>query len=80
MSGGGRDLELARNRKLLTDADLNEALERQTRIRVFEHDLIVAAGGTIVRFDDKTVVIQKDVSDVSYHDRNLSEFFEMPGK
>jgi ABC-type uncharacterized transport system YnjBCD ATPase subunit len=64
-------------RRLLTDQDFNEALESQFRIRVFRDDHIVDTGGVIVRFDDRTVVIQSSVSDVAYHPRESCEFFEL---
>lgn len=65
------------NRRLLTDADFREAMERQIGIRVFEHDHIVLNGGAILRFDDRTVVIQSGVSDLSYFSRGGCEFFEL---
>ncbi|QYR22530.1 hypothetical protein KZ483_06055 [Paenibacillus sp. sptzw28] len=64
-------------RRLLTDQDFNEALERQFRIRVFRDDHIVDTAGFIVRFDDHTVVIQSSVSDIAYHSRESCEFFEL---
>lgn len=68
---------MAINRRLTTDADFQEALERQLRMRVFKDDHIVDSGGVIVRFDDITVVIQSGVSDVAYHSRRDCEFFEL---
>lgn len=68
---------MASNRRLQTDQDFNEAMERQTRIRVFQDDHVVDAGGVIIRFDDQTVVIQASVSDLAYHSRSQCEFFEM---
>ncbi|MDB4867318.1 MAG: hypothetical protein JWR03_1651 [Cohnella sp.] len=65
------------NRRLLTDADFQEAMDRQTGIRVFEHDHIVHSGGAIVRFDERSVVIQAGVSDISYYARTGCEFFEL---
>lgn len=65
------------NRRLVTDYDLNDAMERGVLIRVFEQDHIVQSGGTIVRFDDRTVVIQAAVSDISYYARSDCEFFEL---
>ncbi|UVI30764.1 hypothetical protein [Paenibacillus spongiae] len=63
--------------RLLTDQDFNEAMERQTKLRVFQDDHVVDMGGVIVRFDDQTVVVQTGVSEISYHDRRKCEFFEM---
>ncbi|GGD81342.1 hypothetical protein [Paenibacillus nasutitermitis] len=68
---------MAQHRRLLTDRDFEEALERQFRIRVFQDDHIVDTGGVIVRFDEQTVVIQSSVSDVAYHSRTGCEFFEL---
>ncbi|EXX90309.1 hypothetical protein BG53_12525 [Paenibacillus darwinianus] len=68
---------MARNRKLITDADFQEAIDRQSAIRVFQDDHIVGTGGVVVRFDDTLVVIQKGVSEVAYHQRRECEFFEM---
>ncbi|WP_199613596.1 hypothetical protein [Paenibacillus alkalitolerans] len=68
---------MSRNRRLVSDQDLQEAMERQVSIRVFQDDLVVDSGGIIVRFTDKTVVTQSGVSDITYHDRELCEFFEM---
>ena len=68
---------MAQNRRLLTDQDFKEAMERQAGIRVFQDDHVVASGGIITRFDDLSVVIQSGVSDISYHDRDQCEFFEM---
>ncbi|SFE76795.1 hypothetical protein SAMN04487969_106182 [Paenibacillus algorifonticola] len=71
---------MAINRKLITDADFEEALQRELRLRVFEDDFIVCSGGNIVRFDDTQVVIQTSVSDITYFSREQCEFFEMKRK
>lgn len=71
---------MARNRRLITDQDMQEAMERQTAVRVFQNDHVVDSGGVIVRFDDQTIVTQAGVSEISYHDRTLCEFFEMKSK
>ncbi|TJY40736.1 hypothetical protein E5161_16445 [Cohnella pontilimi] len=65
------------NRKLLTDADFQDAMERQIGIRVFERDHIVHSGGAILRFDERSVVIQAGVSDLSYFTRTACEFYEL---
>ena len=79
--GSGKELEhLAQNRKLITDADFMEAMERRRTIRVFQDNHIVDSGGTIVRFDEQCVVIQSGVSQIAYHDRNVCEFFESRGR
>ena len=71
---------MARNRKLITDRDLQEAMERETPIRVFRDDAIVDSGGIISRFDDQIVVIISGIGDVAYHRRDRCEFFEMPAR
>lgn len=68
---------MAHVRRLITDQDFNEALERHVRIRVFKDDHIIDSGGIIIRFDDGTIVIQSSVSDISYHSRSACEFFSM---
>ena len=66
-------------RKLVTDEDFEEAMERQFRLRVYKDDHIVDSGGVIIRFDDSTVVSQSSVSDVAYHDRAACEFLKSAG-
>lgn len=68
---------MARNRKLITDQDLLEAIESETSIRVFENDHVVDSGGIIVRFTDEIVVIQSEVSQITHYDRTKCEFYEM---
>ncbi|MDQ6420286.1 hypothetical protein RB620_12655 [Paenibacillus sp. LHD-117] len=65
------------NRRLLTDADFEEALQKGTRIRVFKDNHIVDASSVIVRFDERTVVTQASVSDLMYHKRAECEFFDL---
>ncbi len=65
------------NRRLVTDFDLEDAMQRQAGIRVFEDDHIVHSGGSILRFDERTVVIQAGVSDLAYFTRGKCEFFEL---
>jgi len=65
------------NRRLVTDRDLQDAMDRGVAIRVFEQDHIAHSGGAIIRFDDRTVVLQAGVSDLSYHSRSDCEFFEL---
>lgn len=65
------------NRRLTTDQDFSEALECQLRVRVFQDGQLIGLGGTIIRFDDQTIVVQTDISDLAYHPRNLCEFFEI---
>ena len=68
---------MVRNCRLITEQDLQEALENEAAIRVFKDDHMIDSGGVIVRFDDATVVIQSGVSELAYHSRELCEFFEM---
>jgi hypothetical protein len=68
---------MARNRRLLTDADFREAMDKLIAIRVFQDDHIVDSNGVVIRFDDDTIVIQSTVSDIGYYARNGCEFFEM---
>jgi hypothetical protein len=67
---------MARNRRLLTDRDFQEAMDREYPLRVFRDDLIIDSGGIIIRFDDELVVVQAGVSQISYHERSRCEFFE----
>jgi hypothetical protein len=68
---------MAINRKLETDQDFQEAMDRQAQIRVFLHDHMVDSGGVISRFDDQIIAVQSSVSDLTYHQRELCEFFEI---
>lgn len=67
---------MARNRRLSTDADFKEAMDKRIPIRVFEDDMIVDPKGMIIRFDDSIVVVQSSVSQITYHERKKCEFFE----
>lgn len=71
---------MALNRKLVTDRDFEEAVQLETRVRVFQNDYIVTSSGIIIRFDERTIVVQSSVSEIAYHDRNSCEFFEMRKK
>ncbi|WJH35316.1 hypothetical protein MJA45_23700 [Paenibacillus aurantius] len=66
---------MASTRKLVTNQDLKEAMDRGFSIRVFQNDLVVGHRGRIIRFDDQTVYIQYGVSEFTYHDRDECEFF-----
>ncbi|MEI7027748.1 hypothetical protein [Paenibacillus sp. y28] len=68
---------MAQTRRLQTDADFQEALDRQLVIRVFENDHVVSSGGGIVRFAEDLIVIQTGVSDISYFQRSSCEFFSV---
>lgn len=67
---------MAATRRLETNQDFQEAMERQARIRVFLNDHMVDSGGIITRFDDEIIAVQTSVSDLTYHKRQLCEFFE----
>jgi hypothetical protein len=67
---------MAINRRLQTDQDFQEAMDRQSQIRVFHNDHIVDSGGVITRFDDLIIAVQSSVSDLTYHQRQQCEFFE----
>ncbi|MFH5184950.1 hypothetical protein ACHHV8_21170 [Paenibacillus sp. TAB 01] len=71
---------MAHNRKLISDQDFQEAMDRQFAIRVFQDDHVVDSGGTISRFDDQIVVVQSSLSELGYHSRKACEFFGMRKK
>ncbi|MBP1966348.1 hypothetical protein [Paenibacillus aceris] len=68
---------MARNQRLVTDTDFQEAVEKGSAVRVFKDDHIVDSNAVILRFSDKTVVLQSRVADLAYYDRDECEFFEM---
>ncbi|WNR44101.1 hypothetical protein [Paenibacillus roseipurpureus] len=68
---------MARNQRLHTDADFQEAIERGAVLRVFKDDHIVDSNATLLRFSDTTIVVQTRVSELTYYDRAACEFFEM---
>lgn len=68
---------MAVNRRIFTDQDFEEAIEKQARIRVFQDNHIVDSSSLVVRFDDHIVVTQSGVSDIAYHNRKQCEFFEL---
>lgn len=65
------------NRRLFTDSDFEEVVRKQLKIRVFQDNHIIEGSTVVVRFDDSTVVTQSSVSDITYHNRNACEFFEL---
>lgn len=71
---------MAINHKLLTDADFEDSMQREARVRVFKDDYIVNSGGNIVRFDSSIIVIQSSVSEITYYERKDCEFFEIRKK
>lgn len=68
---------MAHNRKLETDPDFQEAMDRQVPIRVFQNDQVVDSGGIIIRFTEEVIIVQTGVSGLTYHPRGLCEFFGM---
>jgi hypothetical protein len=47
------------------------------KIRVFKDNHQIDSGGIIIRFDEKTVVVQSSVSELAYHSRTECELFEL---
>jgi hypothetical protein len=68
---------MAHNRRLVTDQDFKEAMERQVFIRVFQDDYVINSGGVISNFDDNMISVHSGVSELTYHLREQCEFFEM---
>ncbi|AJY75204.1 hypothetical protein [Paenibacillus beijingensis] len=71
---------MAHIRRLLTDADFQEAMDLRLAVRVFQGDHMIESGSPMIRFDETTVVLQTSVSDISYHSRGECEFFELRKK
>lgn len=65
------------NRRLFTDSDFEEVIQKQLKIRVFQNNHIIEGSTVVVRFDDTTVVTQSGVGDIGYHSRSGCEFFEL---
>ncbi|MCJ8014828.1 hypothetical protein MUG84_24395 [Paenibacillus sp. KQZ6P-2] len=68
---------MATIRELLTEADFQEAEQKKLPIRVFRDDHLIDALTYIIRFTDTTIVTQSDVSDMTYHSRRESQFYEL---
>jgi hypothetical protein len=66
---------MAQNRRLESDKDFQEAMEKQHSIRVFQDDHIVDSDSVIIRFTDDFIVTQSSVSEITYHHRKHCEFF-----
>ncbi|WP_440116273.1 hypothetical protein [Paenibacillus sp. QZ-Y1] len=64
-------------RRIEMDADFQEAMDMQHKIRVFKDNHQIDSGGIIIRFDSKTIVVQSSVSELAYHSRTDCEFFEI---
>ena len=65
------------NRPIITDTELQEAMDRKLHVRVFQDDHMVVSKATVVRFTDADVVIQSRVSDLAYYSRRTCEFYEV---
>ncbi len=63
------------NRRLITDYDFEEAVNKNKPIRVFQNDQIADNKTYIIRFDDDIIATQSEYGDVTYHRRNDCEFF-----
>jgi len=68
---------MAQTIRLTTDLDFEEAMEKQSRLRVFKNDHIIDSNGVIVRFNEGMVVVQSGIGDLAYHSRLDCEFFEL---
>ncbi|GAA0136858.1 hypothetical protein YSY43_36990 [Paenibacillus sp. YSY-4.3] len=64
-------------RRLITEHDLQMALEQGLRIRVFRDSHLVESGSIIIRLTEDTVITQSSVSDLAYHNRSNCQFFEL---
>lgn len=65
------------NRRIHTDQDFEEIIEKQLRIRVFQDNQIVEGSTLVVRYDDSIIVTQSGANDITYHNRKDCEFFEL---
>ncbi|WP_028560322.1 hypothetical protein [Paenibacillus pinihumi] len=68
---------MAINYRLTADPDFQEAVDQQIHVRVFKDDLLIESSAVIIRFDEKLVVTQSGVSEVTYHNRGDCEFFAL---
>ncbi|WP_435924049.1 hypothetical protein [Paenibacillus sp. DYY-L-2] len=64
-------------RRLLTEQDFQEAVDRKLRVRVFRDEHMVDNNTVIIRFTDDTIITQSGVSELTYHPRRDSQFFEL---
>ncbi|ANF97320.1 hypothetical protein [Paenibacillus bovis] len=62
--------------RLETDDDFQDAMERQSVLRIFRGDDLIESSVKIVRFDENRIVVQADISDMKYYARQECEFFE----
>ncbi|WP_074048691.1 hypothetical protein [Paenibacillus ihumii] len=64
-------------RRLITEHDLQTAMEQGLRIRVFHDNHLIESGSVIIRLTEDTVITQSSVSDLSYHNRSSCQFYEL---
>lgn len=64
-------------RRLFTDEDFQEAVQRKLHVRIFRDDHLIEANSFVIRFTDETVITQSNVSDMTYHPRKTCSFFEL---
>lgn len=61
--------------KLYTDEDFQDAVDKESLIRVFKDNHIVEHRVIVVRFNESKVITQSNVSDLTYHNRADCEFY-----
>lgn len=64
-------------RRLVTEQDFQEAVDRRLLIRVFRDNHLIESGSTLIRFTTETIITQSSVSDLSYHSIRDCQFFEI---
>lgn len=64
-------------RRLITEADFQEAMDRRLLVRVFRDNHLIESGSALIRFTDETIITQSTVSDLTYHSRRDCQFFEI---
>ncbi|WP_458122098.1 hypothetical protein [Paenibacillus sp. Z6-24] len=62
--------------RLENDEDFQDAMDRQSVLRIFRGDDLIESSVKIVRFDENRIVVQADISDMKYYGRQECEFFE----
>lgn len=62
--------------RLENDDDFQDAMDRQSVLRIFRGDNLIESSVKIVRFDENRIVVQADISDMKYYARQECEFFE----
>ncbi|GGH09629.1 hypothetical protein [Paenibacillus segetis] len=64
-------------RRLITEQDFQEAVDRRLLVRVFRDNHLIESGSTMIRFTADTIITQSSVSDLSYHSIRDCQFFEI---